>query len=163
MIIVSKCLLGINCKYSGGNNKNEQVISFLAGKNIIPVCPEELGGLSTPRLPAEITGGNGFDVLSGQAQVKSSNGRNITRQFLQGASEVKKLVLKYNVTMAVMKERSPSCGVTEIYNGTFSRITGPGPGVCTALLKSFGIPVVSETTLPKKPLNKKANQDNKHS
>ena len=104
MIIVSACLLGENCKYSGGNNKSENVIKYLEDKEYILVCPEQLGGLSTPRNPSEIiTYGNkdGNDVLSGCTKVLSNKGIDVTKNFIQGAEETLKIAKEHNVEVPV--------------------------------------------------------------
>ncbi len=146
MILISACLLGKNCKYSGKSNKNSKLISILHNSKLIPVCPEELGGLPTPRTPAEIIKGNGIDVLNGKARILNRNGNDITENFLKGAKAVKDIVQGDSITLAIMKEGSPSCGVKEIYDGTFSGKKIAGIGVCTALLKDLGITVISEKT-----------------
>ena len=122
MIIVSACLLGENCKYSGGNNKSENVIKYLEDKEYILVCPEQLGGLSTPRNPSEIiTYGNkdGNDVLSGCTKVLSNKGIDVTKNFIQGAEETLKIAKEHNAKTAILKAGSPSCGYKKIYDGTF--------------------------------------------
>lgn len=111
---------------------------------VLPVCPEELGGLPTPRLPAEITNGDGSDVISGVARVISSRGDDFTRHFSRGAEKVKEMAKKHQVSLAILKERSPSCGVSQIYDGTFSGQTVPGCGVTTAGLRKAGVKVISE-------------------
>jgi len=144
MIMVSACLLGENCKYSGGNNKNRKVISFLKNKRIIPVCPEKLGDLTIPRNPAEIVGGDGNDVLLGKAKVLSKDGSDVTARFVLGAWKTLKTAQENQISFAIMKERSPSCGVHRIYDGSFSGRMVHGSGVCTALLRAQGINVISE-------------------
>lgn len=146
MILVSACLLGVNCKYSGGNNKNQELISLLKDKKVLPVCPEELGGLPTPRCPAEIIGGTGFDVLDGKAKVRLKDGTEVTREFSQGAEKTLETARSHQAKLAVLKNGSPSCGVTRIYDGTFTGKTIPGLGVSAALLKRSGIAVISEET-----------------
>ncbi|HHT63945.1 MAG: DUF523 domain-containing protein [Bacillota bacterium] len=146
MILISACLLGKNCKYSGGNNKNPGLISLLKDKSVISVCPEELGGLPTPRLPAEISGGTGIDVIHGKAKVCFRDGTDVTRNFIKGAIETQKYIQFYPVKLAIMKEGSPSCGVNRIYDGSFKGISHSGSGVTTALLKDSGIKVISEET-----------------
>ncbi len=134
MIIVSACLLGINCKYDGGNNLNKKVLDlFLEGK-AIPVCPEQLGGLSTPRLPSEIINGKVFDI----------EGKDVTKNFLKGANETLRLAKLLECKKAILKENSPSCGVKYIYDGTFSGKKIKGNGITAALLKANGRKVVSE-------------------
>ncbi|MEL7567662.1 MAG: DUF523 domain-containing protein [Dehalobacterium sp.] len=146
MIMISACLLGANCKYSGGNNKNPQLISLLKDKNVIPVCPEELGGLTTPREPAEIINGTGLEVLQDKAKICAKDGTDITKYFLKGAKKIKEIAESHHIDLAIMKERSPSCGVDKIYDGSFQGKVIPGSGVSTTLLKKMGISVISEET-----------------
>jgi uncharacterized protein YbbK (DUF523 family) len=113
-------------------------------QKLIPVCPEELGGLSITRPPSEITGGDGADVLAGKAKVVTKQGEDVTPYLLKGAAEVLKIAQTHNARKAILKARSPSCGCGEIYDGTFSGRTRPGDGVTTALLKKHGIEVVTE-------------------
>lgn len=146
MILVSACLLGVNCKYSGGNNKNPELISLLKDKKVIPVCPEVLGGLPTPRKPAEIIHGIGLEVFQKKAKVCLKDGTDVTESFVKGAEETKKIALAHPISLAIMKERSPSCGVEKIYDGTFTGKIISGSGLTTTLLKKLGIPVISEET-----------------
>ncbi|SHH24451.1 DUF523 domain-containing protein [Tepidibacter thalassicus] len=144
MILVSACLLGVNCKYNGKNNENEKLIDYLRDKNIIPICPEQLGGLSTPRIPAEIVGGDGADVLNEKAKVINKNGEDVTDEFLKGAYEALKIAKMFNCTEAILKLKSPSCGIKQIYNGTFTGKLRDGLGVTAALFKKNGIKLKSE-------------------
>lgn len=144
MIMISGCLLGINCKYNGGNNLNPKIMSNLRGKPLIVVCPEAMGGLSIPRSPCEIQGGDGHDVLAGRARVVSYEGHDVTRYFLDGAFECLRLARLNDVKVAVLKKRSPSCGNGKIYDGTFSSVVVDGDGVTAALLKSHGIEILDE-------------------
>ena len=149
-ILVSACLLGVNCKYSGGNNGNDELVKKLndSGACIIPVCPEQLGGLPTPRIEFEITGGDGFDVLAGKAQVAGKGSDyDATGNFLKGALEVQKIATVLGVKTAILKSKSPSCGAGLIYDGTFSKKTKAGFGVTAALLKRSGIEVKTEEDL----------------
>lgn len=146
MILISACLLGVNCKYSGGNNKNTTLISLLKDKKIIPVCPEELGGLPTPREPAEIVHGTSSEVLQDKAKICLKDGTDVTKYFLKGAKKTKKIAQSHPICLAIMKERSPSCGVEKIYDGSFMGKVIPGSGIFTTLLKEMGIPVISEET-----------------
>lgn len=147
MILVSACLFGINCKYNGDNNENDKVKEYLKGKEFILVCPEQLGGLTTPRDPAEITKSNGNTVLSGEGRVVTNNGIDVTEAFLRGAKETLKIAKIYDCKEAILKESSPSCGSNFIYDGTFSSKKIPGFGITSALLKSNGIKVISEKEL----------------
>lgn len=147
MIIVSACLLGENCKYSGGNNKSENVIKYLEDKEYILVCPEQLGGLSTPRNPSEIiTYGNkdGNDVLSGCTKVLSSKGIDVTKNFIQGAEETLKIAKEHNAKTAILKAGSPSCGYKKIYDGTFLGNKIQGMGVTAAILNKENIALLDE-------------------
>ncbi|VAV84745.1 Uncharacterized protein YbbK [hydrothermal vent metagenome] len=111
-VIVSACLLGLPTRYDGGDSRSNELIKKLAGKVIIAVCPEELGGLSTPRPCSEITGdGTGADVLDGTACVQTSSGTEVTANFIKGAQEVLRIARLNKVTKAYLKEKSPSCGV----------------------------------------------------
>lgn len=147
MIIVSACLLGENCKYSGGNNKSEKVLKYLEDKEYIAVCPEQLGGLTTPRDPSEIvTDGNkdGKDVLNGKTKVVSNKGIDVTSNFIKGAEKALKIAQKNNVTEAILKASSPSCGCRYIYDGTFSKKKIKGMGVTASILSQNNIKIIDE-------------------
>lgn len=133
-IIVSACLLGVNCKYSGGNNLNERVLRLGEKHTLIPVCPEQLGGLSTPREPSEIIG----------KRVINKSGRDVTENYVRGAEETLKTARAYNCRCAVLKERSPSCGTKKVYDGTFSKTVVSGKGITAALLENNGIKIYNE-------------------
>ena len=117
------------------------------GEELIPVCPEQLGGLSTPRPPAEIVGGDGADVLDGCASVITVEGEDKTREFLDGAHQTLEIAKSQNAAHAVLKSRSPSCGCGRIYNGTFTGELGDGEGVTAALLRRHGIQVMSDADI----------------
>ena len=144
MILVSACLAGFDVKYNGSHNLNEKIKKWFDEKKAIPICPEVLGGLSIPREPAEIVGGEGEDVLDGHAKVITNNGIDVTEQFMKGANETLKIALDLNATMVILKERSPSCGSSLIYSGEFNGSKKKGTGVTAALLKRNGIQVLSE-------------------
>lgn len=143
-IAVSACLLGLNCKYNGKNNRHEELLSYLEGKRVIPVCPECYGGLPIPRQPAEIAGGDGHDVLSGKAKVLSKDGKDLTESFLRGADNMVKVCQMLSVSEAILKENSPSCGVTHVYDGSFSGTKNEGQGVFSARLSELGVALRSE-------------------
>lgn len=140
-VIVSACLLGINCRYDGTNSKSEEVKKFLEENNLnpIPVCPEKLGGLPTPRKKHEILKGSGECVLNNECIVIDEEGVNKSRYFLQGAEETLKIALSVNSKIACLKSKSPSCGVGRIYNGSFSGVLKKGNGVTASLLLKKGI------------------------
>lgn len=138
-VCVSACLLGCNCKYNGGNNRSEQVIQFLKDKEIVAVCPEQLGGLPTPRVPAEIV----HDDL-GQGRVMNKNGDDVDNAFRSGAALAAQKAVDEGATLAVLKANSPSCGVHHVYDGTFSGKLAEGRGVFAELLVAKGVPVIDE-------------------
>ncbi len=147
MIAVSACLLGINCKYNGNNNENKKVANYLKDKKYILICPEQLGGLSTPRNPAEIIDGNGYDVIDGKSNIKDNQGKDVTKEFLNGANECLKIANMYGCKKAILKEGSPSCGSNFIYDGTFSGNKTEGVGTTTALFRDNKIEVISENDI----------------
>ena len=136
--IVSACLLGLDCRYDGGNSLNEGLIKQLKDSNVVPVCPEQLGGLPTPRVAAEISGGNGFDVISGLAKVVNMEGEDVSRQFIKGAQDSLKIARMVGAKKAWLKEKSPSCGVNLI---KCKGLEKPGSGVLAALFLKEGIEV----------------------
>ncbi len=145
MIMVSSCLLGIHAKYDGTlTNKNELLMKYSHLAKYLPVCPEQMGGLPTPRPPAEITG----------CSVINSIGRDVTGQYKKGAEQCLYLTTIFNVKAAILKERSPSCGVHEIYDGSFRHVVRKGKGVTAALLSENGVPVYSEEDLTEELLCK---------
>ena len=134
-IMVSACLLGRNCKYSGGNNLDEKVVAYLQGHEVIPVCPEEAAGLGIPRVPMEIVDG----VLINKEGV-------VVDEPVRRA--VAKIVAEHpDVDLAILKSRSPTCGVKQVYDGTFTGTLVDGSGILAAALKMFGIPVVDAEDL----------------
>jgi len=148
MIIVSACLCGINCKYDGGNNLDERVLKLLKEGKAMLVCPEQLGGQETPRVPREIINGNGLDVLEGRARIFGAELNNdVTSKFIKGAYETYKIAEAVGASIAILKARSPSCGVSKIYDGSFSGTLRQGNGVTAELLLSRGIRVFTEENL----------------
>lgn len=147
MILVSSCLAGMKVRYNGTDCLDETVRKLLDDKQAIAVCPELLGGFSTPRESAEIIGGNGEDVLAGTASVIDKSGTDVTDLYIKGAYETLQQALELEATVVVLKENSPSCGSTMIYNGQFSGEKKAGNGVTTALLRQHGIKVISEAGL----------------
>lgn len=144
MIIVSACLCGIDTKYNGGNNLNEEVLKLLREGRAIPVCPEQLGGQSTPRPAHEICKGTGADVLDGKARILGPDGDDVTEEFVRGAYETLKIAKECKAKVAILKARSPSCGYGKIYDGTFTGNKIDGNGVTAELLKRHGIKVYTE-------------------
>jgi uncharacterized protein YbbK (DUF523 family) len=136
-ILVSACLLGTACRYDGKSKVNIQVTDLMKKHNLIPVCAEIFGGLSTPRPPAEIVGD----------KVINSESNDVTENYVRGAIEVLKLARLYDAKIAILKERSPSCGSGRVYDGTFSGTLTDGDGICARLLKENGITVFGESEI----------------
>ena len=149
MILISACLAGLEVRYNGTHCKNEALLDLIKTSNVMSVCPEVLGGLLTPREPAEIVGGDGQAVLDGTAKVISMTGQDVTDNFIKGAYATLKRAQELNVSMIILKENSPSCGSSMIYDGTFSGSKVVGNGVTAALLKRNGIKVFSEENYAK--------------
>ncbi|MBN1825329.1 MAG: DUF523 domain-containing protein [Candidatus Eisenbacteria bacterium] len=141
MKIVSACLAGVRCRYDGLSKGREEYERLVAGGGAIPLCPEQLGGLPTPRVPLEIVGGDGADVLDGRARVIDAEGNDRTEEMVRGAEEALRIARLVGADEAILKERSPSCGVLSIVrSGAAIR----GAGVAAALLIRSGIPVRSD-------------------
>lgn len=147
--IVSACFAGINCRYDKRHNRIADIQELVEKGEAVPVCPEVLGGLSTPRNPAEIVGGDGEDVLDGKARVIDNQGNDVTEAFVRGAYEALNMAQSVGAKEAILKEKSPSCGSCQIYDGQFRGVKKAGQGVTAALLRRHGIKVVSEETLEK--------------
>jgi uncharacterized protein YbbK (DUF523 family) len=145
-ILVSSCLLGTPVRYNGTGKRSDHRLfeRWRAEGRLVPVCPEVRGGLPVPRPPAEIHGGLGGDVLDGRARVLTPDGTDVTEHFLKGARHALDEARVHGVRMAILKERSPSCGVARIYDGAFDGTLVPGEGVTTALLERNGIAVFDE-------------------
>lgn len=133
-VLISACLLGVSCRYNGSCGNPDEIQELMDYAHLVPVCPEILGGLPTPRPPAERIG----------EKVITCEGGDVTMQYLRGAQESLKLARLYGAQYALMKERSPSCGSGEIYDGTFTHTRVPGDGTASALLKENGIAVFGE-------------------
>lgn len=143
-LLVSACLVGKRCRYNGQEKSCPSVTKLAEQYELIPFCPEVAGGLATPRPPAEIQGGNGSDVLAGRAKVINRDGVDVTAEYVAGARAGAELVRRLGVRKAVLKERSPACGSTSIYDGSFGGVVRAGHGVLAAALKEAGVKVLSE-------------------
>ena len=141
-ILVSACLIGCDCRYLGDNCKNERIRALASQHTLIPVCPEQLGGLTTPRLPSERLGD----------KVVASDGQDVTEQFNKGAQNALEIAKISKADLAILKANSPSCGKGTIYDGTFSGAKCEGNGVTAELFIKNGIPVFTEKELDKLPL-----------
>ena len=131
-VAVSACLMGRNCKYNGGNNLNKRVIDFVGEKEYIEICPEALAGLGTPRVPIEIVNG----------EVISRDGVNVDKQIREAVSKILKMLADEEIECVILKSRSPTCGVKEIYDGTFSGVLIKGEGTLAAALREAGYKVI---------------------
>lgn len=136
-ILISACLIGDNTKYDGKNNLHPKISYLLAKYELVPFCPEVEGGLPTPRQPSERQGD----------RVKTSNGKDVTNNYLKGAEKAYNLCLALDIKIAVLKEYSPSCGVHKIYDGSFSHKLISKSGMASEYLKIKGIRVISENEI----------------
>lgn len=136
-VLISACLYGQKCRYDGKDNLISELDLLKSKCNLIPVCPEVLGGLSTPRNPSEIVGD----------RVIMNDGNDVTSEYSKGAGIALETALKNNCEIALMKAKSPSCGSGKIYDGTFSRTLKDGDGITVRLLKENGIRVFNETQI----------------
>ena len=132
-ILVSACLLGVNCKYNGRNNASDEVDEFLKNYEIIPICPEIMGGLTTPRTAAEQKGD----------KVITQDGKDVTEQYRKGAEECLFLAKKYDVKKALLKLKSPSCGYEQVYDGTFSHTLINKNGITAQLLIDNDVEIIT--------------------
>ena len=146
MYLISACLCGVNCKYNGLNNYNEICDKLFTSGKAILVCPEQLGGLPTPRIPSEIIG-ESSNILNNNGSVIDKNGNDVTPQFVKGAKETLQIAKKLNIKKAILKDGSPSCGVNYIYNGNFNGSKIKGMGLAAQLLKESSIDIISELEL----------------
>lgn len=149
-ILVSGCLLGEAVRYNGGNKRCEDEIlqKWIEEGRVVSVCPEVAGGLGIPRPPAEIVNGaGGLKVLNNTAKVLDFNGRDVSEEFIKGAKYALELAKSKNIKIAILKEGSPSCGSSFIYDGTFTGKRVANPGVTVALLQEVGIKVFSENQI----------------
>ena len=150
-LVISDCLLGVACNHEGRGSPRAVVDDLARQYRLVPVCPEVLGGLSTPRAAAEIQGGDGADVLarpssgsSAAARVVNIDGEDVTGAYRRGAEAAVAVAKAVGAERAVLKARSPSCGSGAVYDGTFSRRLVPGRGVTAAALAAAGLAVCSE-------------------
>lgn len=142
-VLISACLIGCNTRYKGDGNLIPEVSALMEKYNLIPICPEQLGGLATPRDPSEIT----VSVNDGSKRVVSCTGNDVTAEFTRGANEALRLAKLYNCSLAVLKERSPSCGYGRIYDGSFSGTIVEGNGITAELLSQNGVRIIGESRI----------------
>ncbi|RKL67347.1 hypothetical protein CR203_08205 [Salipaludibacillus neizhouensis] len=144
MILVSSCLAGLQIRNNGTHSLNNTIKELVEANKAVTICPELLGGFSTPREPAEIIGGEGDDVLAGKGRVIDRSGNDVSDLYIKGAYATLEKAKEINAEIVVLKENSPSCGSSTIYNGEFAGKKIVGNGVTSALLKRNGIQVISE-------------------
>lgn len=137
-ILVSACLLGENCKYNGGNNRNERVLRYIGGHEVIPVCPEMLGGLPSPRKPVEWRDGRAV----------TADGDDCTDAFDLGIERTMALIDGKHIDLAILQSRSPTCGVKQVYDGTFTGTKIGGQGALAKALAARGIPLLDAADVP---------------
>ncbi|MFA8301055.1 MAG: DUF523 domain-containing protein [Hyphomicrobiales bacterium] len=148
-ILISSCLAGEKVRYNGSDRKiNHPLINKWDKEGrLILACPEILGGLSTPRPSAEIINGSGLDALNKHSKITDINHNDLTKEFIDGAEKTLEIIKEHNIDIAIMAERSPSCGSCKIYDGTFSGKLIHGEGVTTALLRKNGVTIYNENQL----------------
>ncbi|MBU8898197.1 DUF523 domain-containing protein [Corallococcus sp. H22C18031201] len=145
MVLVSACLLGEACRYDGRSQRSERVLAALEGKEVIPMCPETGAGLGIPRPPVDLSGGTGVDVWAGRARAVEREARmDRTEAFRLGARMALEAMQRFGATVALLKEKSPSCGSQRVYTDGVLR---PGEGITAALLREHGLVVVSDEDL----------------
>lgn len=143
-VLVSACLAGRACAYDGSARPDETILALVREGRAILVCPEDEGGLGTPRPAAEIDGASGGDVLDGRARVRTDRGADVTAEYLEGARLAVERAQEYGCRAAVLKARSPACGCGHIYDGSFSKTLREGEGVAAAALRRAGIEVFTD-------------------
>lgn len=139
-IAVSACLLGHNCKYSGGNNRSQKVLDYIEGHEVIPVCPEVTGGMPTPRVPVELK----------DSKAINRDGEDVTEFFQRGVEKTMEKLDGQNIDLAILQPRSPSCGCKQIYDGTFTKTLINGKGMFAQALADAGISMMDGDDIPEK-------------
>jgi uncharacterized protein YbbK (DUF523 family) len=149
-VLVSACLVGIHTQWNGGSNPIDELVEWVQSGRAVFLCPEQLGGLTTPREPAEIEPGKtAQEVLAGKARVLTNTGRDVTQQYVTGARETLAFCVQAGIETAILAARSPSCGSRERYDGTHSGTLRPGRGVTAELLAQNGIRVYNQADYPR--------------
>lgn len=138
--VVSACLLGHDCKYSGGNNRSQKVLDYIEGHEVIPVCPEVTGGMSVPRIPVELKGDKAIN----------RDGEDVTEFFRRGVELTMAKLESQTIDLAILQPRSPSCGCKQVYDGTFTKSLIQGKGMFAQALAEAGIPMMDGDDVPEK-------------
>lgn len=139
-VLVSGCVVGMHCRYNSAADVKEDVMLRLKETNFVPLCPEQLGGLPTPRPRAWISSGDGSDVLSGRSAILTEAGEDVTDNFVRGAKEAELIVKLLGIKSAYMKNKSPSCGYGKIWSASGGLVDGNG--VCAALLAQNNVEII---------------------
>ena len=139
-IAVSACLLGHDCKYSGGNNRSQKVLDYIEGHEVIPICPEVTGGMPVPRVPVELRDGRAIN----------RDGEDVTEFFRRGVEKTMEKLTGQDIDLAILQPRSPSCGCKKIYDGTFTKTLIDGKGMFAQALAEAGIPMMDGDDIPEK-------------
>jgi len=148
-ILISSCLVGINSQWDGGEKRNQKLIDLVKSGSAVFMCPEQAGGMPTPREPSEIEHGKkATDVLAEAGKVLTRSGKDVTKEYVEGAKQVLALCKELGIIVAILKEKSPSCGSNKTYDGTFTGTKVSGKGVTAELLTQHGIQVYSEENFP---------------
>ncbi|WP_097026861.1 DUF523 domain-containing protein [Clostridium peptidivorans] len=147
MYLVSSCLAGVNCRYNGGNSENKVMLKLVKEGKAIAVCPEQLGGLPTPRVPCEI-----IIDKNGNKKIVNREGKDLTKEFMEGAEKTLAIAKDKGIKRAILKSKSPSCGCGLVYDGTFSGTLVKGNGLTAELLIKNGFEVYTENDLETVPL-----------
>ena len=147
MILVSACLTGEKCRYNGEHRKHPLIEQLNKKGKVVAVCPEVMGGLSVPRLACEISGANALEVIEGRARVVNIAGDDITEHVLEGCYKAFDLAKKNNIKLAILKDKSVSCGTDQIHDGSFQGILVSGKGILAVLLEREGIRVKNSDNL----------------
>jgi len=142
-LLISGCLAGLSCRYDGGSKPHPHLDDLRKDYDLIPVCPEQAGGLSTPRIPNELQD-SAAEILFGRGKVKNQAGEDCTEQFILGATETLKVVRLLEIKKALLKDGSPSCGKNRVYDGTFSGKSITGRGITAEKLHDEGVDIYSE-------------------
>lgn len=149
-ILISSCLIGLNVKWNGKSKNIADLKRLVSEGKAIFLCPEQIGGLSTPRVPAEIEAGRtAKEVLEGKAKIIGNNGSNLTEEIIRGSNETLKFCKEYGIKIAILRDGSPTCGSVKTYSGRFDGVKIKGRGVLTELLEQNGIKVYNEFNFPK--------------
>lgn len=149
IIVVSACLAGRDCRFDGRSRPMQEIIKMAEEGKAIPICPEQLGGLPTPRHPSEIQNGDGDDILDRKSRIINEKGQDVTDRYIKGAFESFRIAMESGAKKAILKARSPACGVGQIHDGSFTGTLKKGNGIASALFIRSGFKVISDEEFQK--------------